>query len=678
MSKANIKTKQKISGNVSDAGIKKDQSDMLSSDMQAKQLELSRTVLICVVLAVITLAAFEGVRKNSFVFYDDNQYVTDNWYVKNGLSFESVKWAFTTWHQGNWHPLTWMSHLIDSTVFGMNPVGHHLVSVGFHIANVILLFLILKKMTGAIWPSAFVAALFGVHPLAVESVAWVAERKNVLSNFFAFLTILAYLRYSQKPEWRRYAVIAILFAAGLLSKSMLVTLPFLLILLDYWPMCRFAELNGRQWLRRAIIDKTPLIAISAAFCVVTYLAQAHAEAVMDMISLPPGLRVSNALMSYVRYIGKLFYPTPLAVLYPLDKSGYSLLEIGGCLTLLLAVTAVVILERRRRRFLLTGWLWYLGTLIPVIGLVQVGVQSMADRYMYLPGIGIYIIVAWLASEAAAKLRLPKAVPAVTGAVILVVLLLITRSQIGYWKDSESLFKHALDVTKNNTVMYNNYGQVMKSQGHLDEAIDNFRHALEIRPGWVDVHDKLACALQDKGEDAESAAEFAMVLQIKPDKTDTRNSYGVALVKTKHYDEAIEQFTRVLTEDPCRISALNNLYKAGVESGKLDKVQDVILGLEVKDPNNFEFCQKAGLIYGIQGNIDAAIVQLEKACRLSNYQAVEPIAFLSQAYASKKDIKRAAELAQKALELAQKERRDDVVVQLKASLESYQRVLKERQ
>ncbi len=298
--------------------------------------------------------------------------------------------------------------------------------------------------------------------------------------------------------------------------------------------------------------------------------------------------------------------------------------------------------------------------------------------MYLPGIGIYIIVAWLAGEASAKLRLPKAVPAITGAVILVMLMLITRTQIGYWKDSESLFKHALDVTENNCVMYSNYGQVMKSQGRLDEAIDNFKHALEFRPGWVEVHDKLACALQDKGQDAEAAAEFAMVLQIKPDKTDTRNSFGVALVKIKQYDKAIEQFARVLTEDPCRVSALNNLYKAGVESGKLDKVQDVIWGLQVKDPNNFEFCQKAGLIYGIQGNIDAAIEQLEKACRLSNYQVAEPMAFLSQAYASKRDIKRAAEMAQKALESAQKEGRDDIVEQLKASLESYQRALKERQ
>ena len=337
---------------------------MPDSDIQAKQMEISRTLLICVVLAVATFVAFEGVRSNDFVHYDDDQYVTGNEYMKKGIGFESIKWAFTTWYQGNWHPLTWMSHLIDSAVFGMEPAGHHLVSVGFHIANVILLFLIFKKMTGAIWPSAFVAAIFGLHPMGVESVAWVAERKNVLSNLFAFLTIWAYLWYAQKPGWRRYAVIAVLFAAGLLSKSMLVTLPFVLILLDYWPMGRFGNLSGWRWLWRAIVDKSPLLAMSAAFCVVTYLAQLNAEAVLDIVSLPLGLRVSNAMMSYIRYIGKLFYPTPLAVLYPLDIKGYSWVEIGGCLALLLAATTVVILERRQAQVSVDGMVMVSGDISP--------------------------------------------------------------------------------------------------------------------------------------------------------------------------------------------------------------------------------------------------------------------------------------------------------------------------
>jgi Tfp pilus assembly protein PilF len=633
-------------------------------------------LLICIALAAATFAAFEGVRSNDFVNFDDDKYVTSNEYVQKGLNLESIKWAFTTRYQGNWHPLTWISHLIDVTVFGMKPAGHHLVSVGFHVASVILLFLVLKKMTGAVWPSAFVAAVFGLHPLGVESVAWVAERKNVLSNFFAFLTIWAYLWYAQKPGWRRYVMVAVLFAAGLLSKSMLVTLPFVLILLDYWPMGRFGGLKGWRWFWRAIIDKLPLLVMSAAFCVVTYVAQAGAGAVPDMVSLPLGLRAGNAMVSYVRYIGKVFYPTSLAVLYPLDANGYPLWKVILCLVLLLALTAVVIIERRRHRFLLTGWFWYLGTLVPVIGLVQVGVQAMADRYMYLPGIGIYIIVAWFAGEASAKLRLPKIVPATAGVVVLVVLLLMTRTQTGYWKNNESLFRHTLDVTTDNFVIYSNYGQVLQSKGQLDEAIENIRQSLVISPGWIDAHEKLANALYEKGLYAEAAAEYELVLRSNPDK-DIRNNFGIALVKIKRYDEAIEQFAMVLTKDPRRVNALNNLFKTGVESGKQDKTLDIILALQKKDPDNYLFCEKTGLLYGTQGNLDAAIEQLEKSCRLSDYKVAEPIAFLSQAYATKRDMKRAIEMAQKAIEVAQKEGKDDVVTKLKASLESYQQMLKER-
>jgi tetratricopeptide (TPR) repeat protein len=456
---------------------------------------------------------------------------------------------------------------------------------------------------------------------------------------------------------------------------MLVTLPFVLILLDYWPIGRFNELKGLRWFSRAIADKAPFLALSAIFCAVTYLAQVNAGAAADMVSMPLDFRVSNALVSYIRYIGKIFCPTSLAALYPLDIKGYPLWQVIACLVLLLILTAAVIVERRRHRFLLTGWLWFIGTLVPVIGLVQVGVQSMADRYMYLPGIGIYIIVAWLAGEATTKYRLPKAVPATAGAMILIVLLLITRNQVGYWKDSESLFKHALDVTTNNYIMQSNYGEALRRRGHLDEAIENFTQALALNPGWINAHEKLAGALQEKGFDAEAILEFELVLRARPDKIETRNAYGQMLVKLKQYNKAIEQFNEVLIADPRRISALNNLYEAGVESGKLDKVQDVLWGLQIRYPNNFEFCQKAGLIYGLQGNIDAAIEQLEKACRLSDYQAAEPLAFLSQAYAAKKDMKRAVETAQKAIEVAQKQGKENVAAQVRASLESYQREMK---
>ncbi len=609
------------------------------SEIENRKENNSNTLLICIGLAILTFAAFERLRTNDFVYYDDDKYITANENVKNGLSLDSIKWAFTTLHQGNWHPLTWISHLIDVSIFGMNPAGHHLVNLGLHIINVILLFLILNKMTNAVWPSALAAALFGIHPLSVESVAWAAERKNVLSTFFAFLTIWSYLRYIKKPGLGRYIPVMVLFTAGLLSKSMLVTLPFALILLDYWPINRFANLKGWKWLWRSCLDKLPLIMLSSVFCVITYLAQIKAGAGTDAAALPIGMRTENAIISYVNYLIKICYPKNLAVLYPLNPGDYQLWKTAGCLLLIIAITLGIILLRHKYKFLFTGWFWYLGTLVPVIGLVQVGVQSMADRYMYLPAIGIYIITAWLAAEICARLHLSKIVPAVCAASILVILLMVTRVQAGYWKDSETLFRHALDVTKDNYVMFSNYGQVLRSKGRVDDSIFNFRKAVAIRPGWMEAHEKLGLTLQQKGEHA----------------------------------EAIEQFKIVLMSDPYNLSALNNLYKASEESGHFDKTLGIINGLQLKAPDNFKLYEKAGLIYGLKGNVDSAVEQLQKACLLSDYKMAEPMAYLSQAYAAKRDFKQAAEVAQKAIGIAQTKGQTDIVNQLKASLESYQQI-----
>ena len=465
-------------------------------------------------------------------------------------------------------------------------------------------------------------------------------------------------------------MVAVLFAAGLLSKSMLVTLPLALVLLDYWPIGRFGAATGLKWLWSATIEKVPLLVMSVALCVVTYMAQARTGTLPGTAMLPMGLRASNALESYIKYIAMTFYPAKLAVLYPLESNGFDPMAVAGCFVLLLLVTIVAIAMRRKQGFLFTGWFWYLGTLVPVIGLIQVGVQSMADRYMYLPGIGIYIIVAWLASEASAKLRLPKAVPAVTGAAILVVLLLITRIQVGYWKDSESLSRHALDVTSNNAMMNYSYGDALMVSGRLDEAIEQFRKALSMRPAFVDVREKLAGVLQAKGRNAEAVPELEMVLKARPDDTRTRNNYGVALIETGLYDKAIEQFSQVLAADPYHLNALNNLYKAGVEGGKLDKVLDVILNLQAKAPNNFNLYEKAGLIYGTRGDINAAITQLETACRLTDYRQAEPLDFLSQAYAAQKDTAKAVETAQKALEAANGQGNQQLAEQISKRLELY--------
>ena len=592
---------------------------MPGSDIKPNHNEMMRMLLICITLAVVTFAAFEGVKNNSFVNYDDNVYVTENPSVQGGLNLKSIQWAFTSLYAGNWHPLTWLNHAIDCSVFGPDPAGHHLVSVGFHIANVILLFLILKKMTGAIWPSAFVAAVFGLHPLGVESVAWVAERKNVLSNFFAFLTIWAYLWYAQKPGLWRYVLIAVLFAAGLLSKSMLVTLPFVLILLDYWPIGRFGNLKGRQWLWRAIVDKTLLLAMSAASCVVTYLAQAWSEALLDIVAAPLSLRFGNAVVSYVGYIGKVFYPAALAVLYPLDLNGLKLWQMAAAFAAVLIISLAVIAAGRRRRYLLTGWFWYLGTLVPVIGLVQVGEQSMADRYTYLPGIGIYIIIVWLAGDVITKFRLPKGVVAPAGAMVLAMLFLITRAQVGYWKDSLTLCEHTLAITKNNYVIQSNCGDALKTAGRLDEAIAHYRQAIEINPRYAIAHNNLGCVLSDKGLLPEATAEFKLATEIMPSYIKALNSYGAVLAMQGQFAQAISKFARSLSIMPNYKVAMDNMCRAGIDGNMPDTVLDVIISLQRKAPDYADLYYRAGVIYDAKSNFGEATKQFVKAFALASRQ-----------------------------------------------------------
>lgn len=578
-----------------------------------------RSGLICIILALVTLAAFEPIRKNDFVSFDDDKYVTDNPWVQMGLNADSITWAFTSFHTGNWHPLTWISHIIDCSIFGLKPAGHHLVSLGFHIACVVLLFLILKGMSGALWRSAFVAALFGVHPLAAESVAWVAERKDVLSTFFIFLTILAYFHWTRKRGVLRYAVVVVLFAAALLSKPMSVTLPFVLILLDYWPMGRFSENGGRRRFGEAIIEKLPLFAMSAASCVVTYIAQGQKHAISGIAVLPLDIRITNALVSYINYIGKIFYPSSLAVLYPFNMNGPALCEWLGCLALLLAITTVVILSRKGRGFLPVGWLWYLGTLVPVIGLIQVGIQGMADRYTYLPRTGIFIVVVWLACDLVKKFRLPKFVSAAAATIVLAVLILITRTQTGYWKDSLSLSKRALAVTENNYPMHNNYGICLANAGQMDEAITHIRQALEINPKYVDAYVNLAGALRKKGQKAEAIEEYEKALRIDPNNAVANNNFGVSLAEAGKIDEAMKHFRVALDAQPYYFNALNNLYVTGVKSGKFDVLLTTLLDLEKKAPANAELLYRAGLVYGRRGDIEKSNEQLEGALKIATRQ-----------------------------------------------------------
>lgn len=445
-------------------------------------------VVLALGLAALTFAAYFSVLSNGFVSYDDGKYVTENPHLRAGLSTDTVVWAFTTFRASNWHPLTWLSHAFDVQLYGMNPLGHHLTSLLLHIANVVLLYWLLFRMTTSPWKSAFVAALFAVHPLHVESVAWVAERKDVLSTFFWMLTMLAYVRYAESPSAGCYLPVIILFAIGLLAKPMLVTLPLVLLLLDYWPLRR-GPILGR------LTEKIPLLVLAAGSCVVTFVAQRSGGSVADLGRFTLAERIGNALVSYVTYIGKAFWPSKLACFYPHPGSGLPAWQPILAAVGLIGFTGIVIKLSVRRPYLLTGWLWYLVALVPVIGFVQVGFQAMADRYTYIPLIGIFVMIAWGIPESmgaceyegvSARKRPPArsrplrhsqtrtpthshTLLAATAALVLAVLAWRTSVEVRYWHDEVTLFERALAVTHGNYVAHNNLGRALADQRQIGRA-----------------------------------------------------------------------------------------------------------------------------------------------------------------------------------------------------------------
>lgn len=526
--------------------------------------------LIYAVLTLATLVAFEQLRNNDFVDYDDYVYVTKNPNVTGGITRESIVWAFTRFYAANWHPLTWLSHMLDCQLFGLNPAGHHLTSLLIHIVSVLLLFWALERMTGAVWPSAFAAAAFALHPLQVESIAWVAQRKSVLSGLFWMLTIVAYIRYTEKPRVGRYLLVVLSLALGLMAKPMVVTLPFVLLLLDYWPLGRLQwhhqgekEIlpqpestdtdRNRFSIARLIGEKIPLFILVAASSIVTYIAQQSAHAV---VYVPLKARIVHAAVSYLGYIMKMAYPTHLAVLYPYpDKARIDYM------LLLLVISALVLWRAKQLRWLTVGWLWYIGTLIPVIGLIQVGDQAMADRYIYLPSIGIFIIVAWGVPELLAKWHYRKiALPAVA-AVALAVLLMCTRMQVSHWKSDSTLFGHALEVTENNSVMHNRYAAALAKNGQIDEAIVHYKKALQIRPDYAEAYSNLGAAFSDQGKLDQAIIYYNKALSIKPTLAKTHKNLGYVLLGQNKLDEAVEHFIEALRIKPGYADAEQGLRDA---------------------------------------------------------------------------------------------------------------------
>ena len=524
--------------------------------------------LVCLLLIVGTFKVFWQVQHHDFIELDDHEYVTENPHVQSGLNKKGIIWAFTTFHVANWHPLTWMSHMLDCQLFGLRPGMHHLTSLLLHTANGVFLFLVLRLMTGALWRSAFVAALFALHPLHVESVAWIAERKDVLGTFFWLLTMWAYAYYAERQRFSRYLLALLFFAMGLMAKPMLVTLPFVLLLVDYWPLNRlqFGQSRNDSNLRviksstgRVLWEKIPFFALTAISCVLTFLAQQKAGALKTLDIIPLKIRTANALISYISYIGKMIWPHNFAVFYPYPGIIPMWQVLGAGLSLVcLTVLSAMLFRAGRFPYCAVGWLWYLGTLVPVIGLVQVGSQAMADRYTYIPLIGLFIIISWGFYDVVKGWKNRHIMLAISTGVVLLVLMACTWFQVGLWKNSTMLFKHAINVTDNNYKAHNLLGIALERQGIPKGALKHYSEALRIKPDYAEAHYNIGTVLMRQGKLKESLGYYSEALRIKPDYPDAHNNRGVALARQGRLKEAINHFYEALRIKPDFSDAHSNL------------------------------------------------------------------------------------------------------------------------
>ena len=505
-----------------------------------------RVPLLCVLLGAVTFVVYLPVCNHEFVRYDDDLYVTENPHVTSGLSWLNVKWAFTTGYASNWHPLTWLSLMLDCTVFGVKSGPLHLVNLAFHITNTLLLLMLLNRLTKRLWPSLWIAALFALHPLHVESVAWVAERKDVLSTLFWLLTMMAYTRYAKHPSLGRYSLTFILFILGLLSKPMLVTLPFVLLLLDYWPLNRIQPSKASQsGIQNLILEKLPFLILAVISCLITYSVQQKGGA-MAVIPFPE--RIANAVVSYLAYIGKMFVPVRLAVLYPYPLGSLPIVKVVVSAMILILVTMIIVYYGRCYKYLIFGWLWYLGTLVPVIGIVQVGVQAMADRYTYIPLIGLFIILAFAVVDLLDSVPFKRPIVCTFAALCLLACALITTKQLTFWNNNTSLFEHTLAVTENNVPILNNYANILNKLGRHAEAAKYFLESLRLRPHSIEIRNNFGNTLKSMGKLNEAVEQYQIVLKDKPDYAITHYNLGIALDMEGKYDEAIEQFRRYLGPD----------------------------------------------------------------------------------------------------------------------------------
>jgi hypothetical protein len=514
-------------------------------------------IIICVLLVASVVAIYHQTTDFGFVGFDDDDYITKNPNVQSGITYKSLAWAFSSTYASNWHPLTWISHMLDVELFGLDPSGHHLTNLILHAVNSILLLFVLIAATQRLWASAFVAALFAVHPLHVESVAWISERKDVLSTFFWMLAVLAYIRYARKPTIGRYMLVVLIFTLGLMAKPMLITLPFVLLMLDWWPLGR----NRKQGYLSYLYEKLPLFTLSAASCVITYVAQQRGGSVATLEVFPLGVRVANAVTAYVAYIGKMFLPSGLAAFYPHPGSSLPVWQTIGAALLLIAITGVVVRLARSYPYLIVGWLWYIVTLIPVIGLVQVGNQAMADRYTYIPLIGLFIIIAWGVTDLTRLSEKNRAAILTISAIcVLVVLIIAAHMQTRYWRDDMTLWKRAIAVTSNNATAYFNLGCDYYFQGDIHEAIRYYREAIKANPRFAWPHYNLAIALEDLGRPKEALYHYYRAVSIAPRFAQAHSNLGLLLANMGRFREAERHYLMAIKADPNYEIARHNLAR----------------------------------------------------------------------------------------------------------------------
>jgi tetratricopeptide (TPR) repeat protein len=662
----------------------------------------TRTIIYIGIVA-ITLIAYEPIRNNGFVSYDDPRYITANPDIKAGITWQSFGRAFTQPHYYMWHPLTTLVNMLNYELFGMNAVGHHIVSLLLHIISALLLFRIFSDMTGAIWASAFVAAVFAVHPVQVESVAWAAELKTATSGLFWLLTMVVYIRYTNQPRTGRYLLLQLVFGLCILTKPTVVTLPFVLLLLDYWPL-------GRVKWGRSIIEKIPLLVMSAILSAITFVASQRGGAVASLERIPLDFRIANMFISYMRYIGKAIWPSRLAVFYPPLPSNLPETTAVVCASLFILMTALSIYIGRRKRYIVVGWLWYVGALVPTIGLVQAGAQAMANRYMYIPILGLLIIIAWAVRDIIADRPRWKIIPAVLAVAALSSAIILTRMQVRHWQNSMTLFEYALQVSENNAVAENSYGCALFEAGRDSEAVLHLSNAVRISPIFSEARNNLGKVFLKQGKLNEAIACFNELINRKKDSAEVNYNLAVALSIQKKYDAAAKYFARTLVLDPKYLDVHSKMGAVLLAAGRADEaIPHLNEALQI-NPEQVEVYVKLGTAYTLFGKYELAIqnwtraVELEpnnagvlnnlawllatvsdasarkadkaiefatRACELTGYNDPEQLDTLAVAYAAAGRFDDALAKAKQAVNIAKVRSQDKLVSEIQSRIELYQ-------